>query len=72
MLGLALAIGGAVAAETLVAMVAGATGTSSPYIPVSGWIALIAGPALLAAAETLMPIVQLLRTEPTQSIGATE
>jgi len=71
-LGLSLAIGGAIAAVTLVAMVTGATGTATPYVPLSGWVAVIMGPMLLASAGTLLPILRIIRLPTTESIDATE
>jgi len=71
-LGLSLAIGGAIATVTLVAMVTGATGTATPYIPLSGWVAVIMGPMFLAAAGTLLPILRIIRLPTAESIDATE
>jgi putative ABC transport system permease protein len=37
LVGLAMVVGGAIAAATLVPMVKGTTGTATPYIPPGGW-----------------------------------
>jgi putative ABC transport system permease protein len=72
LLGLALVIGGAVAAVTLVPMVKGTTGSAAPYIPAEGWLAVIGGTILLGMAGTLLPIRGVLRTHPIQAIGLHE
>lgn len=72
LLGLALVIGGAVAAVTLVPMVKGTTGSAAPYIPAYGWLAVIGGTILLGMAGTLLPIRGVLRTHPIQAIGLHE
>jgi putative ABC transport system permease protein len=72
LLGLALAVGGGIAALTLVPMVKGTTGTAVPYIPAGGWLAMIGGTILLGMAGTLLPILRGLRTPPIEAIGAHE
>lgn len=69
---LALAVGGAIAAAALIPIVKAATGTSTPYIPPVGWIAVIGGTVLLAAFATMVPIQRLLRVNPVAAIGVRE
>jgi len=72
LLGLALTVGGAIAALTLIPMVKGTTGTATPYIPAGGWLALIGGTILLGMAGTLLPILRELQTRPIEAIGLHE
>jgi len=72
LLGLALTVGGAIAALTLVPMVKGTTGNATPYIPAGGWLAVIGGTILLGMAGTLLPILRELRTPPIEAIGLHE
>jgi len=72
LLGLALTVGGAVAAITLVPMVKGTTGTATPYIPAGGWLAVIGGTILLGIAGTLLPILRVLQTPPIEAVGLHE
>lgn len=72
LLGLALVVGGAIAALTLVPMVNGATGSAIPYIPPGGWLAVIGGTILLGMTGTILPIMSGLRTPPIEAIGAHE
>jgi putative ABC transport system permease protein len=69
LLGLALVIGGAIAALTLIPMVKGATGSATPYIPAAGWLAVIGGTVLLGMAGTILPIMNELRIPPIEAIG---
>jgi putative ABC transport system permease protein len=72
LLGLALIVGGAIAALTLVPMVKGTTGNPAPYIPAGGWLAVIGGTILLGMAGTLLPVLRELRTPPIEAIGLHE
>jgi putative ABC transport system permease protein len=72
LLGVALAIGGTIAALTLVAVVATLTGDPIPFILPLGWIAVLGGATLLAMATTILPISRLLRTPPVDHVGAKE
>jgi putative ABC transport system permease protein len=72
LLGLALIVGGAIAALTLLPMVRGIIGTATPYIPTGGWLAVIGGTILLGIAGTLLPILSLLRITPIEAIGPRE
>jgi putative ABC transport system permease protein len=72
LLGLALTVGGVIAALTLVPMVKGTTGSATPYIPAGGWLAVIGGTILLGMAGTLLPILGLLRIPPIDAIGSHE
>ena len=71
LLGLALVVGGTIAALTLVPMVNGTTG-GAPYIPAAGWVAVIGGVILLGMGGTLLPILNVLRTDPVEVIGLNE
>ncbi len=72
LLGLALALGGAVAAGTLVPMVRGTTGTSVPYVPVVGWVAVLGGTVSLGIAGTTLPLRRVLRGRPADAVGVRE
>lgn len=72
LLGLAITVGGAIAAVTLVPMVKGTTGSASPYIPAGGWLAVIGGTILLSLTGTLLPLLRLLRIPPIEAVGLPE
>ena len=72
LLGLALTVGAAIAAATLVPMVKGITGSATPYIPPAGWAAVIGGVVLLGGGATAVPIRRVLRTRPVEGIGLRE
>jgi putative ABC transport system permease protein len=72
LLGVALVIGGAVAALTLVAAVRALTGGLVPYVPVPGLLMVAGGTALLALTTTILPIGHLLRTPPLEHLGVKE
>lgn len=69
---LALLVGGAIAAATLVPMVKAITGSAVPYIPVAGWVAVIGGTVLLGSLATVVPIRHVLRISPVEAIGIRE
>jgi putative ABC transport system permease protein len=69
LLAVGLAVGGAVAAATLLPMVRATTGTATPYIPPTGWASVIGGTVLLGSLATLIPVRRLLRVNPVESIG---
>jgi len=69
LLGVALVIGGAIAAVTLAAVVHALTGDLLPYVPPLGWLAVGGGTALLALTTTVLPIGRLLRVPPVEQIG---
>jgi putative ABC transport system permease protein len=72
LLGLALVLGGAIAAGTLVPMVRGTTGASVPYVPAAGWVAVLGGTVLLGIAGTALPLRRILRTRPADAVGVRE
>ena len=72
LLGLALVVGGAIAALTLIPMVKGTTGSAAPYIPAGGWLAVIGGTIVLGMTGTILPIMSGLRTPPIEAIGTHE
>ncbi|TQS42938.1 FtsX-like permease family protein [Cryptosporangium phraense] len=72
LLGVALVIGGTIAAGTLVAAVNALTGSPVPYVPVVGGVVVVVGAAVLALATTVLPIGQLLRTPPVEQMGVKE
>ncbi|HEU5265610.1 MAG TPA: FtsX-like permease family protein, partial [Jatrophihabitans sp.] len=72
LLGLALVLGVAIAAATLLPMVKGLTGSPAPYIPAPGWVAVIGGVLLLGIAATVLPARRVLRTRPVEAIGLRE
>jgi putative ABC transport system permease protein len=72
LLGLALMLGAAIAAATLIPMVKGITGSTTPYIPSAGWAAVIGGVVLLGGLATAVPVRRVLRTRPVEGIGLRE
>jgi putative ABC transport system permease protein len=72
LLGMALLIGVAIAAATLLPMVHGLTGSATPYIPALGWAAVIGGLVLLGFAASTLPTRRVLRTRPVDAIGIRE
>ncbi|MFI5497174.1 ABC transporter permease [Actinoplanes sp. NPDC051859] len=72
LLGVALVIGGSIAAGTLIAVVDALTGNPVPYVPVLGWVAVLGGTTVLALATTILPVARLLRIPPIHSIGIKE
>jgi putative ABC transport system permease protein len=72
LLGVALAIGTAIAVATLTAVVNALTGHPLPYVPPLGWTAVIGGATLLALTTTVLPIGRLLRIPPVESVGLKE
>jgi putative ABC transport system permease protein len=72
LLGFALVIGAGIAAATLIPMVKGTTGTPSPYIPPTGWVAVIGGTVILAGLATVVPVRRVLRMRPVAAIGIRE
>lgn len=72
LLGLALVLGGAVAAATLIPMVKGLTGSASPYIPPLGWVTVLGGVIALGLVATAVPVRRVLRTDPVDAIGIRE
>ncbi|MFG2683475.1 FtsX-like permease family protein [Streptomyces sp. NPDC048392] len=72
LLGVALLIGGVIAATTLSAVVNALTGDPVPYVPPLGWVAVLGGTALLALTTTVLPIGRLLLIPPVESIGIKE
>jgi putative ABC transport system permease protein len=72
LLGVALVIGGTIAAWTLASVVRALTGDLVPYVRPLGGAAVIGGAALLALTTTVLPINRLLRTPPADQIGVKE
>jgi putative ABC transport system permease protein len=72
LLGLALVLGGAIAAATLVPAVKATTGLTVPYVPVTGWVVVIGGTILLGSLAMIMPVRWILRTPPVEAIGIRE
>ncbi|MGW2338642.1 FtsX-like permease family protein [Streptomyces sp. NPDC001685] len=72
LLGVALAIGGIIAAVTLSSVVNAVTGERVPYVPTLGWITIVAGTVTLALAAVLLPIRRVLRVSPVRGIGLRE
>jgi len=69
LLGVALAIGGAIAAVTLTAVVNTLTGHPTPYVPTLGWLTVLGGTTVLALVTTVIPVGRLLRTPPIEDMG---
>ncbi|MCX2923060.1 FtsX-like permease family protein [Streptomyces sp. NEAU-W12] len=72
LLGVALLIGGAIAAVTLTSVVNAVAGQRIPYVPAGGWIAITGGTVALALIATMLPVGRLLRTPPVRGIGIRE
>ncbi|MEU4419088.1 FtsX-like permease family protein [Actinoplanes sp. NPDC024001] len=72
LLGVALVIGGTIAALTLVAVVRALTGDLVPYVPTLGVVIVVGGTALLALTTTILPIGRLLRVPPLEHLGVKE
>ncbi len=72
LLGLALGLGAAIAAATLIPMVKGITGSATPYIPLTGWVAVIGGIVVLGGTATVLPVRRVLRMRPVEAIGVRE
>jgi putative ABC transport system permease protein len=72
LLGLALVIGAAIAAATLIPMVKGITGSATPDVPPLGWISVLGGVVLLGVTATLLPTRRMLDTRPIEAIGLRE
>jgi putative ABC transport system permease protein len=72
LLGIALVIGVAIAAATLLPMVKGITGSATPYIPATGWVTVFGGTILLSLVGTLVPVRRALRMRPVEAIGIRE
>ena len=72
LLGVALAIGGTIAAVTLTSVVNAVTGQRVPYVPAAGWLGIVGGTAALALVATMLPVGRLLRTPQVQGIGIRE
>lgn len=72
LLGVALAIGTAIAAVTLSSVVHAVSGERIPYVPGLGVATIVGGTVALALIATMLPIGRVLRTPPVQGIGIRE
>ncbi|WP_099048853.1 FtsX-like permease family protein [Streptomyces prasinopilosus] len=72
LLGVALAIGGTIAAVTLTSVVDAVSGQRVPYVPAAGWLGIVGGTVALALIATMLPVGRLLRTPPVRGIGIRE
>ncbi|GAA3586375.1 ABC transporter permease [Kribbella ginsengisoli] len=72
LLGVAVVIGGTIAAVTLTTVVRAVTGGALPYVPALGWIAVLGGATLLAMTTTILPIALLLRRPALAQAGSRE
>ncbi|MEU4162493.1 FtsX-like permease family protein [Actinoplanes sp. NPDC026670] len=72
LLGVAVVLGGAIAALTLSSVVRALTGNLVPYVPPLGLVAVLGGTTFLALATTILPIGRLLRVPPVEHIGMKE
>ncbi|MFC9890841.1 FtsX-like permease family protein [Streptomyces pilosus] len=72
LLGVALVIGGAIAAVTLTTVVNAVSAQRVPHVPAAGAAVVVAGTVALALAATLLPVGRLLRTPPVEGIGIRE
>ncbi|CAJ64011.1 putative ABC transport system integral membrane protein [Frankia alni ACN14a] len=66
---IALVVGAAITAATLVPFSRGISGTGTPYVPPQWVAALLGSGLLLAMAGSLLPARAVLRTPPVQSAG---
>jgi putative ABC transport system permease protein len=72
LLGVALLLGGTIAALTLSSVVRALTGSYVPYVPPLGLVAVLGGTTVLALATTILPIARLVRVPPIEHIGIKE
>jgi putative ABC transport system permease protein len=72
LLGVALAIGTAIAAVTLSSVVNAISGERIPYVPGAGVLTIVGGTIALALVATMLPIGRVLRTPPIEGIGPRE
>ena len=72
LLGVALTVGGAIAALTLTAVVYALTGRPVPYVPPLGALAVLGGTTVLALVTTILPVARLLRVPPVRNAGIRE
>ncbi|MEV6632312.1 ABC transporter permease [Actinoplanes sp. NPDC051470] len=72
LLGVALAIGGVIAAVTLTVVVHALTGSFLPYVPPLGWAAILGGATLLAMTTTILPVRRLLGVPAVKALGSRE
>jgi putative ABC transport system permease protein len=72
LLGVALAIGGAIAMLTLSSIMYAIAGVRIPYVPFLGWVAIVGGTIALAIVATVLPVGRLLRIAPVEGVGAKE
>ena len=72
LLGVALTVGGVIAALTLTAVVNALTGRPVPYVPPAGGLVVLGGTTLLALVTTILPVARLLRVPPVRNAGTRE
>jgi putative ABC transport system permease protein len=72
LLGMALLIGGTIAAVTLSSIVNAIAAQRVPYVPPLGWVAILGGTTLLALLATILPVNRLLRIAPVAGMGVKE
>jgi len=72
LLAVGLGVGGVIAAATLMPLVKATTGTSTPYIPLTGWVSVIGATVVLGSLATFLPVRRLLRISPVEAIGIRE
>ena len=72
LLGVAVVLGGAIAALTLTAVVHALTGDLVPYVPPRGGLVVLGGTALLALTTTVLPVRRLLRASAMAHLGPKE
>ncbi|MFI2428201.1 FtsX-like permease family protein [Streptomyces sp. NPDC018955] len=72
LLGVALVIGGTIAAVTLTSVLDAVAGQRVPHVPAAGWAAVVGGTVVLALLATVLPVGRLLRTPPVEGIGVRE
>jgi putative ABC transport system permease protein len=72
LLGMALALGTAIATITLSSVVHAVSGERIPYVPALGAATILGGTVALALVATMLPIGRVLRTPPIEGIGLRE
>ena len=72
LLGVALTVGGTIAALTLAAVVNALTGRPVPYVPPAGGLVVLGGTVVLALVTTILPVARLLRVPPVRNAGTRE
>lgn len=72
LLGVALALGGSIAAISLSSIVHAVAGQRIPYVPVAGYATILGGTVSLALVATILPVRRVMAVAPVQGMGVRE